>query len=191
VEPGERLVERTLGTEMGASVTAVREAIIQLEAEGLITKRTNTTTHVTVLTADEIAQTFVVRHALERVAMIEAAKRANANDLRRLTELISRMLGAAHQKMSGLYVQHDFAWHEAVWEVSGNKVLSSTLRRIVLPLFGLSSVRVVAQKNYDLVEDAHLHVAILDALERNDPDGAAEAFDRGITEWQSQVGTAA
>ena len=61
---------------MGASVTAVREAIIQLEAEGLITKRTNTTTNVSVLTAEEIAQTFVVRQALERVAMIEAARRA-------------------------------------------------------------------------------------------------------------------
>ena len=86
---GERLVERTLGTEMGASVTAVREAIIQLEAEGLITKRTNTTTNVTVLTAEEITQTFVVRHALERIAMIEAARRAKPDDIRRLTEILA------------------------------------------------------------------------------------------------------
>jgi DNA-binding GntR family transcriptional regulator len=176
---------------MGASVTAVREAIIQLEAEGLITKRTNTTTNVTVLTAEEIAQTFVVRHALERVAMIEAARRATAEDVQRLSELFSRMSEAAQQKLSGLYVQQDFAWHEAVWAVSGNEVLRSTLRRLVLPLFGLSSVRIVAQKNYNLVEDAQLHAAILDAIARNDPEGAADAFDRGIAEWQSQVGTAA
>src|SRR5262245_53926913 len=134
VKPGERLVERTLGTEMGASVTAVREAIIQLEAEGLITKRTNTTTNVTVLTADEIAQTFVVRHALERVAIIEAARRAKLEDINHLTELFKRMTEAAKQKLSALYIQHDFAWHEAVWAISGNEVLRSTLSRLVLPL---------------------------------------------------------
>lgn len=191
VGPGDRLVERTLGTEMGASVTAVREAIIQLEAEGLITKRTNTTTNVSVLTAEEIAQTFVVRRALERVAMIEAARRAQPDDVTRLTELFGRMMEAAHKKLSGVYVQHDFAWHEAVWAVSGNEVLRTTLRRLVVPLFGLSSVRVVAQKNYNLVEDAQLHAPILDAIARNDPDGVAEAFDRGIREWQSQVETVA
>jgi DNA-binding GntR family transcriptional regulator len=191
VGPGERLVERTLGIEMGASVTAVREAIIQLEAEGLITKRTNTTTNVSILTAEEIAQSFVVRQALERVAMIEAARRTQPDDVHRLTELFGRMMNAAQQKLSGEYVQHDFAWHEAVWAVSGNEVLRTTLRRLVLPLFGLSSVRVVAQKNYNLIEDAQLHAAILDAIARNDPDGAAEAFDRGIREWQSQVGTVA
>ncbi len=184
-------MERTLGTELGASVTAVREAIIQLEAEGLITKRTNTTTNITVLTADEIAQMFVVRRALERVAMIEAARRADADDVRRLTELFRRMMEAAQAKLPRLYVQHDFAWHEAVWAVSGNEVLASTLRRIVLPLFGLSSVHVVAQKNYNLVEDAKLHAAILDAIARNDSDGAADAFDRDIHEWQAQVGIVA
>lgn len=191
VEPGERLVERTLGTEMGASVTAVREAIIQLEAEGLITKRTNTTTNVSVLTADEIAQTFVVRHALERVATIQAARRATSEDVRRLRELFGKMVEAAEQKLSGIYVRHDFAWHDAVWAVSGNEVLRTTLRRLVLPLFGLSSVHVVAQKHYNLIEDAQLHAAILDAIATNDPEAAAEAFDRGINEWQSQVGAVA
>ncbi len=189
VGPGERLVERTLGTEMGASVTAVREAIIQLEAEGLITKRTNTTTNVSVLTAEEIAQTFVVRQALERIAMIEAARRAKPDDIRRLTEIFGRMTDAAHRMLFGVYVQNDFAWHEAVWAISGNEVLRTTLRRLVLPLFGLSSVRVVAQKNYNLTEDSQLHAAILDAIARNDPDAAAEAFDLGIKEWQSQVET--
>jgi DNA-binding GntR family transcriptional regulator len=191
VEPGERLVERTLGTEMGASVTAVREAIIQLEAEGLITKRANTTTNVAVLTAEEITQTFVVRRALERVAMMEAARRATADDVRHLTELFSKMLEAARHRLSGVYVQHDFVWHDAVWAISGNEVLRTTLRRILLPLFGLSSVRVVAAKNYNLVEDAELHAAILDAIAKNDPQGAAEAYERGIQEWQSQVGTVA
>lgn len=187
VSPGERLVERTLGSELGTSVTVVREAIIQLEAEGLVTKRTNTTTNVTVLTAEEIAQTFVVRRALERLAVTEAARRATAFDVQHLTYLFESAMEAAQKNLTNEYVQRDFAWHEAVWALARNEVLASTLRRLVLPLFGLGSVRAIVQKNYNLVEDAQLHLAILEAISRNDVDAAREAFERGMEEWQAQV----
>ena len=39
--PGERLIEREISSRFGTSLTVVREALIQLEAEGLITKRPN------------------------------------------------------------------------------------------------------------------------------------------------------
>jgi|RhiMethySRZTD1v2_1073278.scaffolds.fasta_scaffold591439_2 DNA-binding GntR family transcriptional regulator len=187
VAPGERLVERTLGFELGASVTAVREAIIQLEGEGLITKRSNSSTNVSVLTVEEIGHAFVVRHALERVAMMETARRATASDVAHLKELFDNMVAAARQRSPGVYVLCDFAWHEAVWDISGNEILASTLRRIVLPLFGLSSVRVISQKNFNLEEDALLHAAILEAIARNDPEGTAKALESGLEEWQSQV----
>ena len=67
------------------------------------------------------------------------------------------------------------SWHEAVWDISGNEILASTLRRIVLPLFGLSSVRVISQKNFNLEEDALLHAAILEAIARNDPEGDGQS----------------
>ena len=88
-----------------------------------------------------------------------------------------------------MYVQHDFAWHEAVWAVSGNEVLRTTLRRLVLPLFGLSSVRVVAQKNYDLVKMPNFTPQFSMRSRETIPMRRAEAFDLGIKEWQSQVET--
>ena len=187
VAPGQRLVERTLGFELGASVTAVREAIIQLESEGLITKRSNSTTNVSILATEEINQAFVVREALERLAVMETARRATPTDVARLKVLFDHMVLAARQKIPGVYVQCDFSWHEAVWEMSGNEILASTLRRIVLPLFGLSSVRVISQKHFNLDEDAQLHAPILDAIARNDAEAAAKALERGIHEWKSQV----
>lgn len=50
---GERL-ERDLAAQLGTSLTAVRDALIQLEAEGFITEKPNTTTHVTKLFPKEI-----------------------------------------------------------------------------------------------------------------------------------------
>ena len=75
---------------MGASVTAVREAIIQLEAEGLITKRTNTTTNVSVLTdRRDCAKRSSCDMRWNGVAMIEAARRAKADDVRHLREFLA------------------------------------------------------------------------------------------------------
>ncbi len=185
--PGERVVERALAVRLGASVTAVREALIQLESEGLITKRSNTTTNITSLTSEEIAQTFAVRHSLERLAVAEAAHRATGKSVRDLKSLHRLVIEAARQKHPQLYVQRDFAWHEAVWTLSGNPVLAGTLRRLVLPLFGFSIMQVVSQPSFDLLEDARLHAPILLAIARNDAAAAVVAFDHGIRTWTTHV----
>src|SRR6516225_9958389 len=49
LDEGERIVERKLAAQFGASLTVIREAIVQLEGEGFITKRPNSSTHVTTL----------------------------------------------------------------------------------------------------------------------------------------------
>ncbi len=185
--PGERVVERALAIELGASVTAVREALIQLESEGLITKRSNTTTNITSLTRGEISQTFAVRRTLERLAVAEAAHRATVADvrqLRRLHELASR---AAANRDPQLYVQRDFTWHCAVWQASGNEVLVNTLRRLVLPLFGFSIIQAVSHPGFDLLEDARLHKPILEAIARNHAAAAVEAFEVGNRTWNMQA----
>lgn len=187
LRPGERVVERTLASEIGASVTAVREAVIQLEAEGLITKRSNTATNITSLTGDEIAQTFAVRHTLERMAVAEAAKHAGRGGIRLLRQLHSAAREAALAKDRHLYVQRDYAWHEAVWSTSGNAVLTATLRRVVLPLFGFSVVETVLQKDFDLLEDVQLHTPILQAIVLKDASAAMSAFDKGIRVWTTHV----
>ncbi|MEX2260940.1 MAG: GntR family transcriptional regulator [Bryobacteraceae bacterium] len=185
--PGERLVERALAAQLGSSLTAVREALIQLETEGLITKRSNSTTHVTSLSRDEISKTFAIRGELERFAVTEAARRATPPDISRLEDLHLGVIHAARAKDPRVYIQRDLAWHEAVWAVSGNEVLVGALRRLIVPLFGFSSIRVVSRQSFDLLEDARLHFDILQAIARNNPDSAAKALRQVLAEWASQV----
>src|SRR5271165_2522893 len=90
--PGERLVERELAKQLGTSLTATREALIQLETEGLITKRPNATTHVTQLTPNEVEQIFAVRRVLEKYAFEEAARLADNAEIRHLKDLHSAAL---------------------------------------------------------------------------------------------------
>ncbi len=55
---GERLVERKLASQFATSLTAVREALIELEAEGFVTKKPNAATHVTKLTLERRRRDF-------------------------------------------------------------------------------------------------------------------------------------
>lgn len=185
--PGERVVERALAAKLGTSVTAVREAVIQLESEGLITKRSNTTTNITSLTHEEIAQTFAVRYSLERLAVAEAAHRATESSVRHLTGLHELAIEAATRKDPQLYVQRDFAWHQAIWLASGNEVLANTLHRLVLPLFGFSILQVVSHPSFDLLDDAQLHAPILHAIARRDATAAVAAFEDGLHAWTTHV----
>jgi len=73
VQEGQRLIERKLATELGASLTAVREALIELEMEGFITKRRNAATYVTKLSAADVRKIYDVRRILEGFAFEQAA----------------------------------------------------------------------------------------------------------------------
>ena len=184
--PGERLVERELAARLGASLTVTREALIQLEMEGLIVKKPNATTHVTQLSREDVEQVFTVRRILERFAFQEAARRASTADHQRLAELHEKAKEAAASGDGCAYIGVDLQWHQAVWQAAGNQCLYETLKRVALPLFGFSAIRVAVQAGFDLMQDAMTHAPLLRAIEEGNSDAAALAFDRFIVVWETQ-----
>src|ERR1017187_8320877 len=102
--PGERLVERDLAARLGTSLTAVREALIQLEMEGLIIKRPNAATHVVQLTGDEIEDIYAVRHVLEHYAFQEAARTATPENIQELQKLHEKAVQTARKGDGVVYI---------------------------------------------------------------------------------------
>lgn len=179
--PGERLVERVLAERLGTSLTATREALIQLESEGLITKRPNATTHVTQLSAADVEQIYSIRRVLERYAFEEAARRATRESVEKLKALHKEAAEIAAAGNDAAYISADLRWHEAVWESTGNAHLSETLRRLVVPLFGFSAI--TTHHGFNLKDDAQTHVPLLEALMARDPQAAGAAFDKFAEIW--------
>src|SRR5215472_16778424 len=66
---GDRLVERHLAAKFETSLTAVREALIELETEGFVSKKTNAATYVTKLSLEAADKIFAVRKVLETFAV--------------------------------------------------------------------------------------------------------------------------
>src|SRR5216684_6831111 len=85
--PGERLVERKLAETLGTNQSAIREALIQLELEGHISKKPNSATFVTNLSQRDLENTMSVRRILEGFAAEEAARQSTRADIECLEEL--------------------------------------------------------------------------------------------------------
>lgn len=187
LKPGERIVERKLAADLGASLTAVREALIELETEGFITKRPNASTCVTEFSISEVEKVFELRRLLEPYAMAEAARLATPEDIAHLEALYLDVVSAATRNDARAYVQNDFVWHEAVWRMADNECLTAALRRIILPLFRFAAIRFHGGKRFDLLGDAASHMPLLEAIKARDPNMARAALLRVMDEWMEGI----
>src|SRR5215475_9405817 len=89
-KPDQHLVERDLCEKTGVSRTSVREALRQLESEGLVERRGNRGLFVSSVTAEEAQQAYEVRAALEPEMARLFTERADSQHLKGLE-------GAFHQ----------------------------------------------------------------------------------------------
>jgi len=184
---GQRLVERSLAAQLGASLTAVREALIELEMEGFITKRPNAATYVTKLTIQDAEKIFSVRRVLEPYAVEQAAQLAGPEQIRRLEAGYLAMQDAARVSDRKAFLQRDYSWHQMIWQVTGNEYLQSALKRLMVPLFAFTAIRIVTRDAFDLLRDAQSHMPLLAALKAGDPKAARTAITAGLEEWNAKT----
>lgn len=90
--PGYRLVLGTIAGALDMSVVPVREAIRQLESEGLVTFERNVGAHVAMIDDTQYCQSMQTLGILEGAATALAARTLEVSDLRRARELNRRMI---------------------------------------------------------------------------------------------------
>jgi DNA-binding GntR family transcriptional regulator len=183
LRPGDRLVERKLASEFGASLTVVREALIELETEGFITKRPNAFTYVTKLSIVEIEKVFALRKVLETHAIQEAARLATADAVAELEVSYLQMVDSARRYDLRTYIHEDLLWHESIWRMAENEFLTAALRRIIVPLFTFTSIRFYGGSSFDLLADAMSHMPLLEAIKARDPATAGTAALSAMEGW--------
>lgn len=98
-EPGYRLVLATIADELGISVVPVREAIRQLEAEGMVTYERNVGASVTTYNREAYYESMDIVATVEANATAQSAPYLNAEDIVRAREI--------NQRMRELDIHHD------------------------------------------------------------------------------------
>jgi DNA-binding GntR family transcriptional regulator len=128
--PGERLVERTLCERYDVSRTVIREAIRQLESEGLIEMLPHRGPMVAILTNADAAALYQAREVLEALAGREFAQRATnvqKTKLRRCLKDVESALNGGD--LSAILAAKD-AFYDALLDGAGNPVVHAMLQGI-------------------------------------------------------------
>lgn len=131
LKPGQRLPEVSLAKQLGVSRTPVREALRRLHSEGLVLIIPNSGARLAAPTISEIEETFVVREQLECLAISLAAKKITDRYLRRLEEALVEEARAIEAKDLETYLEVNEAFHRAIGDASGNKVISEYVEKIL------------------------------------------------------------
>lgn len=169
--PGERLGEVELGQQLGVSRTPIREALMRLTQDGLLTTEANRGVRVRTVTAAEARDAYVVREELDGLAAALAAREHTAADARTLNaalDTLNAAPGTDYREQTRL----DLAYHRAVTDAAHNTVLGILARDL--------EQRVALIKHQTRTYNAHpdtaaQHAAILHAILARDADAAREA----------------
>ena len=135
--PGSRLVEDTLMSRYGASRHFVRQALFQLERQGVVLREKNIGATVRFYSSDEVRQIYEVREMLTRQAALMIALPAPAKLIERLIGLQRDYCAKADaQDLRGIHEAND-AFHVALFSASGNPYLVRSLQdymNLTLPI---------------------------------------------------------
>lgn len=175
LEPGQRLTEIELCTQLGTSRAPVREALRQLELEGLVASYPYRGTEVLGVSQQEIEHVLVpVRLTLERFAFAAASKHIDAEVAEKLNVLVEEMRSAAHDPAQ--LADTDIQFHEMVMELAGQPHCLQIWRTIQ------PRVRAYFRRDATYYDDpkvvADQHSLLLAALTAGDPD----ALDNAVVE---------
>jgi DNA-binding GntR family transcriptional regulator len=179
IEPGSRLVETELSAAMGISRGTLREALRQLEYEGLIEVGERGRLTIRTLTDAELADMFAVRAVLEGWAVAELSTRPDRDLwLGRLQAAVDA-LGAAGGSIGDL-VEADLAFHRLLCELTGNATLVRAWETLTGPIRVaiLFAGPVAALANMSGAR----HQQLLDAIATGDPVAAMSAVDAHMRE---------
>ena len=126
----EELRESTIGKKLGVSRTPVREALRQLELEGLVKIVPNKGAYVTGITGKDVKDIYLVRSLLEGLCARWATEHITEEQIEKLEEivLLSEFHANKNQKeKSGQVVELDGKFHEVLYEASNSRILEHVL----------------------------------------------------------------
>jgi len=125
--PGERLVEARLVDRFKTSRSPIREALRQLESEGLISFKRNKGISVSKLSIDEVKEIYNVRVILEGYATRLTADKFLKKDMVYLEDLQEKLKKGAQKHDLAEYIRNNILFHEYFLQNCENALLQQML----------------------------------------------------------------
>lgn len=171
--PGDRLVERDLCERLGVSRTSVREALRQLEAEGLVEHSGTRGPRVAVITLEDARDIYELRCMLESTVVqlfTQKATRRQMAELERAWEILKETLREGDTQE---IVEAVSDFYGVLYEGAGNRIAGQILSQLQARVNYLRATS-VSQKARSLDSFREM-TRIVEAIKARDPVAAHEA----------------
>jgi DNA-binding GntR family transcriptional regulator len=188
--PGQMLTTSVLAENIGVSRTPVRDALRQLESDGLVVIRPHFGASVKSMNFQEFCEMCLIRLALESFAAGQAAKNRSETDLQEIgsaLEAMTRLTKATSASPRAELVHQDVRFHLAILSAAKNESMKreilrlNVINRIVAghgaAVPSLSDKREEVANNEAVLKE---HDVIFAAIQNSDAVGAKEAMERHI-----------
>jgi DNA-binding GntR family transcriptional regulator len=167
LKPGEPVRQEAFAKELGTSRIPVREALRQLESEGLVIIRPHASARVAVVDFDECMELFKIRERLEPLAFAESTKYLTEEQIAHAAALCQSVGSLTHDPAA--WIDADRRFHLACYAglpykrllraVEGYWNVTQQYRRIVLATF----------TEDDFASFQAEHMLIVDAMRTRNP----------------------
>ncbi|MFM1654811.1 GntR family transcriptional regulator [Brevibacillus sp. B_LB10_24] len=174
---GEKLSETALSQRLGVSRTPVREALKQLQQEGLVEIIPRVGTCVAKPTEQEISELFTLKEVLEGLAAGQMAKRGGIAELGELIGAMNDMEVSVKSGNVDAYVDANDRFHAAIIKGSGNGKLQYHFNLLINQLPYRRFVYLTLDQPNRLEKSVEEHRQIVQAIKSQD-DQLAERMMR-------------
>ncbi|WP_270732138.1 GntR family transcriptional regulator [Shimia sp. Alg240-R146] len=173
--PGDRLRETELADRLGISRTPVREAIRQLEADGLVSHVPRQGASVRSLSYAEVMELYEMRAVLEGAAVRFAVRSASDVEIAELRALNEELLEAG-QGTRAFHLNRHF--HAQLLNAAKNRFLTKSVQAMQRAMMILGPTTLADSSRFESAVKEH--TAVLDALQARDADAAEAAMRHHI-----------
>ncbi len=183
IAPGQFVTQRQLVEITGFPLGAIRELVPRLEAEGLIRTAPHRGMQVPQVDLNLVRNAFQLRLFLEEAAVRLYAAEADPAEVASLRAEHEAILARHEQGDEANLMEDaesvDLRLHEAIIDHLGNEIISNAYRVnwIKIKLIRLSETRLYVPMIPQVIGE---HLKIIEAVERRDPDAAAQAMAHHI-----------
>jgi len=169
-EADRRLDERELAARLGVSRTPIREALVRLEHEGLVTSVPRRGYFIARKTKAELLEIIVVWAALESMAARLVARQADAAAIASLRDIFATFDGEQIAAQLDEYSDANLQFHQRIIDLCGNEALRRSADALMIHVRSIRHRTIGENRRFERSIVDHMH--IIEALERRD---AAEA----------------
>ena len=166
IEPGTRLIIDDISESLGVSHIPVREALNQLQSEGLVTVVPHSGATVAPVSPGDVVEIFSIMEGLEIVATRVAAERASADQLAKLEAMLPKLDAAVTNQEPETWAELNIEFHREIAAITGMQMLTEMMNRVLDRWDRVRRyVRVLPHR---MSEAQQQHHDIVGALQRHD-----------------------